>query len=772
MVDGSTVSVESGASPQREPDFDNIARQPGPIGLVRDRLHNRWKWVLILGATAGLVLAAAGFLIAPVKYRSVGYVQVEDRLRPLVDNTIETGKLDNFQAFVASRATLMLSDRVLESLVRAIRSGKPPEVVTAQIGRNPAAELALLATHVGEMRDSEVVGYLRDNLKANVPMRSTFIELSCDSADPKVPAVVVNLVLDFFMQIYGPNAEFDHSEQMSKIRALSTQSRSRLERFEEERAAMLRDAGVQGSDVKNAMRLVQERLASFSAEIESLRQQQRRIENRYRDRLRAEARADAETAPVPDDSVIEPTRMELEAIDPTLAPQRRELVDLQTNLDLARKKYRDGHPTLGRMAAEIERTAALLESARQNAIETWRGSAAESDTLSFGALGRRRAELEADVADLAKESGRLLELQVRVERMDRDIGIERADLSTLVERLRELDREADIIRRGRIAVVEAASERGEPETDRRFTLMVLGGLGGFGAVFCLFFVVGSIDPKAYRISQLQADQRMGRWLGVVPDMTGAASDPERRQLALNCIHRIRNKIEQRRPGPGCYAIMVASPFQGDGKTTVAMALGTSFAEAGFRTVLVDCDFIGRSLSYHLGQLSKAGVSEVLRRGDLGDEVVSIEPNLFVLPVGSDRSFGGSSVQVGMLRRIVGQLRSRFDVIIVDSGPVTASVESIPVASCCDAALLSIRRGRSRNRVPESIRELIDSGVDYLGLVLNYADEEDCRKYGSISRMSAEVAKLLASGGSDGGSAHPLHGLRSKSRVASEAADRS
>jgi Mrp family chromosome partitioning ATPase len=173
-------------------------------------------------------------------------------------------------------------------------------------------------------------------------------------------------------------------------------------------------------------------------------------------------------------------------------------------------------------------------------------------------------------------------------------------------------------------------------------------------------------------------------------------------------------------------------------------------------VLVDCDFIGRALSHQFKHLHSPGVCEVLRRGSLGSEVVRIEENLSLLPVGADLAFSASNLQIGSLRRLIRTLRDQFDVIIVDSGPVTASVEAIPVASSCDGAVMVIRRGRSRSRLPESVKELTDTGIDYLGLVLNYADADDCRRYGSISKMSVEVARALAESSAPA-TPHPLLG---------------
>jgi receptor protein-tyrosine kinase len=120
--------------------------------------------------------------------------------------------------------------------------------------------------------------------------------------------------------------------------------------------------------------------------------------------------------------------------------------------------------------------------------------------------------------------------------------------------------------------------------------------------------------------------------------------------------------------------------------------------------------------------------------------------VWLLPVGIDAGISASNLQVGAMRRLLRTLRDRFDIIIVDAGPVTASVEAIPVAASCDGAMLVIRRGRSRGRLPESVAEIRSAGAEYLGLVLNDAERGDCLRYGSISRMSAEVADAIEKGG--------------------------
>ncbi len=232
-------------------------------------------------------------------------------------------------------------------------------------------------------------------------------------------------------------------------------------------------------------------------------------------------------------------------------------------------------------------------------------------------------------------------------------------------------------------------------------------------------------------------------------------DKDSKDLASNCVHRVRTRIESRRtPGDG-YALMVSSPFQGDGKTTLAVALAWSYAESGYRTLLVDCDFIGQALSFQFGRLGVPGVREALQGEDPCQFVMDAgAPSLSILPVGRDRHFGASRVHPTGLRRLFRELRNRYDIIIVDTGPMTASIEALPVASSVDGVVLSLRRGRSRERLDECIADINSVGAEYLGVVLNYAERKDCLRYGSVSRMSVEISRALE-GRQESPPRHPL-----------------
>ena len=99
-----------------------------------------------------------------------------------------------------------------------------------------------------------------------------------------------------------------------------------------------------------------------------------------------------------------------------------------------------------------------------------------------------------------------------------------------------------------------------------------------------------------------------------------------------------------------------------------------------------------------------------------DEIVELgHPQLSLLGVGFDRRISAANLSPRLFARMLDAVRHDFDVIIVDSGPLTASIEALPIASAADGVVLTLRRGRSRVRLGECIEDIRTSGADYLGV---------------------------------------------------------
>ena len=319
--------------------------------------------------------------------------------------------------------------------------------------------------------------------------------------------------------------------------------------------------------------------------------------------------------------------------------------------------------------------------------------------------------------------------------------------SLLDDRLRSIEFEQDALK-DPITIVQLAERPTRPLSDKRGQMALAAAGAGFVGVFGLFFLLGSIDQRTFAIRQLQSDKSNFNCLGVVPTTVPGDSNSESLEMAMNCVHRLRNRIESSRTHTDKgFVMLVSSPFQGDGKTTVATLLASSYSESGFKTCMIDCDFIGRSLSHQFRMLKEPGLKEALTGTDLPSVTLNINgrENLFMIPMGINEAIHAENMSLDAAKQILGSLREQFDIVIIDTGPLSGSVESTPLASAVDGVVLTLRKGRSRVPLRRCVEELRALGAPYFGVILNYADRADYRNFSDTSKSINDLLLEEAAG---------------------------
>jgi polysaccharide biosynthesis transport protein len=215
------------------------------------------------------------------------------------------------------------------------------------------------------------------------------------------------------------------------------------------------------------------------------------------------------------------------------------------------------------------------------------------------------------------------------------------------------------------------------------------------------------------------------------------------------------------------SVLVASPARGDGKTTVAANLARALAEDGKEVIAVDCDLRRPQLARRLGvgdQVNFGLDSVLIERRELNSALVDVEiegGTLRVLPGGSPPN---PSVLLGSdaMRSLLAQLRDEADIVVIDTPPLLAVSDAIPLQEQVSGTVLVARVDQtSRDGVRKAISFISTAGGNLLGFV---ATGVQLGGVGGIDAYGYGYGYAAENGTSPNGRSRRLFGRREKTKA--------
>jgi Mrp family chromosome partitioning ATPase len=467
--------------------------------------------------------------------------------------------------------------------------------------------------------------------------------------------------------------------------------------------------------------------------------------------------------------------------------QKLELEDMRRMMLI--QGTRKSHPQISLLEKKISSTQEQID----RIVKEYEEKPEETATLDPEELARKEAlervvhirnresQLSKLYKDLQTETLGLGRKALQIERLKSQVAMKRQRLKETRFRIEQLNVESGVS--GRVNIISRGDQPLKPSKDKRKQLAIAGGVGGAFSGLGLVAMLGFMDRRLRYISD--AEHSVGELpiLGILPRLPEDISRSEQAQLAAGCVHHIRTMLQINLKRDNRAAISVTGPAQGSGKTSLAMALGLSFVEAGMRTLLIDADLAGAGLTRranvivrrrlgHIlresglvsdeqldaalakagngqgrlgeilighGAIDSEGIADALRRQDESQlglvdaiEGMALEhciaqtdyPDLFVLPIGRACHRDASRFSPARLSQLLEQAKSEFDMVIVDTGPVLGSVEASAIAASVDSVVVTAARGDSRSGIEKAVDQLRRVEASIAGLVFNRATESD------------------------------------------------
>lgn len=227
-------------------------------------------------------------------------------------------------------------------------------------------------------------------------------------------------------------------------------------------------------------------------------------------------------------------------------------------------------------------------------------------------------------------------------------------------------------------------------------------------------------------------------LGLVSYDSGATGKaphyvPERLSVRAEEYRQIRTNLQFVDAASRPRSIVVTSSRGGEGKSVTALNLAMALADTGVSVCLVDADLRRPSVADYLGLEGAAGLTTVLIRRAVLDDVLQPVGSGGLDVLTSGRTPPNPSELLGSraMADVVAELESRYDVVLLDCAPLLPVTDATILSKTADGMLLVAGGGIvTKDELTEATGKLATVGATVLGVVLNRVERKSgSRTYG-------------------------------------------
>lgn len=686
----------------------SLTTGPDMAALLK-ALRRRWFLATCLAIMAVPTAAATAFTLIPPKYTAYATLKVSSNITPFI-----------FKEPSDSRAEYNIFQKTQLGLI------KSRFVLTAALRQPGIAQLSMIA------KQPDPIAWLEEEIKPEYMEGSEILKIPLSGEQPTEIAAIVNAIKDAYIQEVVDVEKKERVKHLNDLEQIKTRSQRDLEGKRRTLETMKEALGVSSSsELTIQQKIMLDKFVEMQREHARLQTELKKAKMRLT--AQQGKMKSVETFQIPDGELED------------LIGKDSQCQLLQTRvsrLDAAAKKYqkiaaRSNEPTL--LGLQRDHQGALQE------LEARRAKLRQE----YVDIARRRvlADAETNLATAQSEADQLIDeekvIREQVEKIGKEIekiGKKSANLDMLQEEINQESRVAQAIADRlakeqvelqsplRVQPLQAADVPQKKDMKRQLMLTSAAGLGSLGLVL---FGISWFEVRTRRINT--TDEVINglnmRVVGALPALPVSnkrrkPNDPNDiywRNLLNESVDGIRTMLLRDAKKEGTQIVMVSSALDREGKTTLASHLAASFARAGRRTLLIDCDFRRPALHQLFEMPLEPGFCDALCGEIDVASVVQSTPvtDLSLIPAGRWTPQIVKALAQQGVQAIFDELRKEYDFIIVDSYPILAATDSLLIGQAVDAVILSLLRDVSRSHhVFSAYQKLVTLGIRVFGTVMS------------------------------------------------------
>jgi succinoglycan biosynthesis transport protein ExoP len=439
--------------------------------------------------------------------------------------------------------------------------------------------------------------------------------------------------------------------------------------------------------------------------------------------------------------------------NPIIVKLRAQYLEFTSRESMWSREYGTGHLAVVNLRRQIREIQSAIQDELRRIAETYKSE--------YEIARQRQAGLEKRVADAVSRSQETSQVLATLHGLESSAETYRGLYRTALQRNTELVQKQSFPGVEARVIVRAST----PAQQSSPTPLVILGASAMAGLL-LGFGAGALRASLDRLfrapTQLEAALQT-RCLAVAPIVKASSvrryGSPQqsapltiRRDKSIiwevvdqplsrfaEAMRAIRLGMHLNGPTKSIVALGFTSSLPKEGKSTIASAFSLLMAQAGTRTILLDCDLRNPALSAKLAPNAEYGLLEVIEGKKQLEDVVWTDPttDLIFVPavVGRVRAAESTTILSSpALRTFVEKLREKYDCVVLDLSPVAPIIDVQATAGLVDAYVFVVEWSRTKIDVAElALSKATVVQENLLGAVLNKVDFKVLRQYEGYRR---------------------------------------
>ena len=708
---------------------------------LRETIRTFWrhKW-----AIAGVVALLTGLAVlyvqtATPRYTAELQVVFENKTGPLFDFQAAVAGAPQDEASILTEIEVIRSRKLAERVIDLLRLDQDPEFnnklrpesalrtflkdnlgldLSSSADKEAENPTALTLEELQAIEKNKIIDALLDGVQAKQIPRSRAVVINFTAESPRTAARVLNTLAELYL-VARLEDKYDNAQRASAWLAGRIQVlREKVEASEREIEQYRKRYGLfEGRGTS----LITEQVSDLNLKLTDATIERRAAESRL-----AQVRG-LKTAESVDTAV--------QVLDSRLIEKFRE-----QELELERKEAELGqnlgarHPAMIQLQAERQRFREKLQVEIAKIVQR-----AENEVVV--ARGREAA-LQRDLAAVKGDMTQSNQAAIGLRALEREADANKLLLEQFLASFMQASAQEDM--RAQLPdarVVSPAAMPDKPSYPRKVFIVMIAFLGSILVGGLLALTIESLDAGFRSAEQIEALTELPV-MAHVPLLSAIKAGGDRPETFIlkrpdsayaEAIRSLNTRLLLAFPDGPPKVLVLTSAEPDEGKSTLGLSLVRAQAQADRQVLLIDADFRRSRVTTRIsGIAAQPGLYEVLSGQATPESAIQSDPASLadVMVSGSsaaDRKVLGDAAK---LEGLLAELRSRYDLIVIDAPPALALAEGQVIPMVADAVLLVVRWGKTRKRVVRyTIDQLTRFGMPLHGVIMNMVDVRKQSYYG-------------------------------------------